>query len=400
MIVGFSKYGTGKGRGPVNYLTDPHRPGRENQPPKVVRGNAENTGKLIDSLSFKWKYTSGVLSFAPDENSTPEKENTIMDRFEAVAFAGLQPDQYNILWVRHTHAGHHELHFVTPRVELTSGKSLNIRPPGQKTQQHFDDFRSEINAQYGLSDPTDPGRAKNVSIPDHELKISAEALRDRQNAIKNIRHTLDDILTQRALQGLIRSRSDIVDQITDLNLTVVREGKDYITVCNPQDDKRWRMKGTLYARNYEPGRTIGRAAAARERDYSKPDREAAKHYAARVEEHIAARAAYHQERYSTPERTLGMVNLQKSDLLANHHRPEPLYRFIGRQLGNDALLNPKHSGTGKHPDNTRADQSRDELIEEGAKINFSQCDNRLCAEINTKAPTYGEKGQYRILKGY
>jgi hypothetical protein len=43
-----------------------------------------------------------------------------MDAFERVAFAGLEPDRYSILWVRHRHAGHHELHFVTPRVELAT----------------------------------------------------------------------------------------------------------------------------------------------------------------------------------------------------------------------------------------------------------------------------------------
>nr|WP_232221531.1 relaxase/mobilization nuclease domain-containing protein [Desulfovibrio sp. 6_1_46AFAA] len=46
-----------------------------------------------------------------------------------MAFAGLEPDQRNILWVQHSHAGHHELHFVIPRVELSSGKAFNPCPP-------------------------------------------------------------------------------------------------------------------------------------------------------------------------------------------------------------------------------------------------------------------------------
>lgn len=115
MIVGFSKHGTGGGRGPTQYMTDEKRAGRENAPPVVLRGDAEQTRQLIDSLEFKHKYTSGVLSFAAGEEITPEMEQAIMDRFESVAFAGLEPDQYDILWVRHTHAGHHELHFVTPQ---------------------------------------------------------------------------------------------------------------------------------------------------------------------------------------------------------------------------------------------------------------------------------------------
>ena len=165
-----------------------------------------------------------------------------MDRFESVAFAGLEPDQYDILWVRHTHAGHHELHFVTPRVELSSGKSLNIKPPGERAREHFDDFRSEINARYGLADPTDPDRARNVSTPDHELKIASEALRSGQKPPDNMRELIDGVLSQRAVQGLIRSREDVLEHVKDLGLDVTRAGKDYITVSEPQSGQRWRLK--------------------------------------------------------------------------------------------------------------------------------------------------------------
>ena len=137
MIVGFSKHGTGDGASPINYLLNPKREGRENNPPELVRSDPKLTKNLIDALEFKFKYTSGVLSFAPNEEITPSMENTIIERFEQVAFSGLQKDQYNILWVRYTHAGHHELHFVTPRVELSTGKSLNTKPPGKKYTKPF-----------------------------------------------------------------------------------------------------------------------------------------------------------------------------------------------------------------------------------------------------------------------
>lgn len=234
MIVGFSGHGTGGGAGPTEYMTDEKRKGREKEPPEVVRGDPHQTRDLIDSLDFKHKYTSGVLSFAPDEKITPEMEEAIIDRFEKVAFAGLEPDQYNILWVRHTHAGHHELHFVTPRVELSTGKSLNIKPPGDLAQATFDDFRSEINARYGLADPDDPDRARNVSVPDHELKAAAEAIRSGQKPPENIRVLLDEVLTERAVQGLISSREDVLEHVKDLGFDVAREGKNYITVTEPE----------------------------------------------------------------------------------------------------------------------------------------------------------------------
>ena len=351
MIVGFSKHGTGGGRGPTQYMTDELRAGRENAPPVVLRGDAEQTRQLIDSLEFKHKYTSGVLSFAAGEEITPEMEQAIMDRFQSVAFAGLEPDQYDILWVRHTHAGHHELHFLTPRMELSSGKSLNIKPPGERAREHFDDFRSEINARYGLADPTDPDRARNVSTPDHELKIASEALRSGQKPPDNMRELIDGVLSQRAVQGLIRSREDVLEHVKDLGLDVTRAGKDYITVSEPQSGQRWRLKGELYARDYEPSRTIEKSDAARKRDYSRPDPEAAQRYAQRVERHIAARAEYHQSRYPKPEPKHRLAHVQEPVLVADLGRPQSLSWHLWRELGNDALLHqPDHGATTQRPD--------------------------------------------------
>ena len=337
MIVGFSRYGKGRGSGPTQYVTDTQLEGRENAPPEVLRGDPDNTRRLIDSLEFKHKYTSGVLSFAPGETITPEMESKIMDRFEQLAFAGLEQDQYDILWVRHTHANHHELHFVTPRVELSTGKSLNIKPPGAKTRQHFDDFRSEINARYGLADPTDPARERNIKNPDHELKIAAEALRRGEKPGHNMRELIDSVLTQRTEAGLIRSRDDVTENIKDLGLNITREGKDYITVQEPESSKKWRLKGPLYAREFNPSRTIEKANQARERDYTKPDPATAKHYAQRVKQHIAARAEYHQSRYQRPNKQHRLEHGQEQSLMANPNRPEPLTGFIQRQLGNDAI---------------------------------------------------------------
>lgn len=338
MIVGFSRHGTGGGASPVDYVTDEKRKGRENEPPAVVRGDPEQTRNLIDSLDFKHKYTSGVLSFAPDEEITPEMENEIIDRFESVAFAGLAPDQYNILWVRHTHAGHHELHFVTPRVELETGKSLNIRPPGDLAKAAFDDFRSEINARYALADPDDPDRARNVATPSHELKAAAEALRSGQKAPDNIRELIDGVLTERALQGQITSREDVLEHVKDLGFEVTREGKNYITVQEPESGQRWRMKGALYEREFEPSRTIEKAERARERDYSRPDEAAARRYAERVNRHIEKRAEYNQERYQKPSQKHQLEHVQEPHTVADRGRVEPLHRHLGRQLGSDALL--------------------------------------------------------------
>ena len=139
MIMKVFPHGTGEGDKPTRYLVRPDYPGRDTRPPQVLRGDVAVTRALIDSIHRKWKYTAGALSWHPDDKVSPEKEEEVMDAFEQVAFAGLEPDQRNILWVRHVHAGHHELHFVIPRLELSSGNDFNACPPGW--QKDFDVYR-------------------------------------------------------------------------------------------------------------------------------------------------------------------------------------------------------------------------------------------------------------------
>lgn len=190
MLIGFSKHGTGDAAKPVNYLTaetmsagaldyltgERGKKGVRRDPqPVVVRGNPARSRALIDTLKFKHKYTSGVLSFAPGDVVTPEAERYIMDEFERVAFSGLDPDQFDVLWVRHTHtaAHRHELHFLIPRVELSTGKSLNIAPPRDSTRDVFDTLRSKINAQFGYADPDDPARARKEKTVGYRAKLKA-----------------------------------------------------------------------------------------------------------------------------------------------------------------------------------------------------------------------------------
>jgi hypothetical protein len=203
MIVGFSKHGTGGGYAPVAYLTSERNPdGSARTPaPTVLRGNAEQVRQLIDDLPFKYKYTSGVLSFEERPWDVPlEVPETIMDAFEDVAFAGLSKEQRPpVLWVRHEHVGRLELNFLIPRVEPLSGKSLNIAPPKSQTRETFDTFRSLINARYGFSDPDDPTRAREVSLPNHIEKLLAEASRKGEapklRGATALRKTLTEAIT-------------------------------------------------------------------------------------------------------------------------------------------------------------------------------------------------------------
>ena len=131
MLIKFTSGGRGGGAEIASYLTAADREGRGHAPPEVVRGDMDRTRELIDSIERKWSYTHGVLSFALEDAPTKDQQEEAMDAFERLAFAGMDPEQYDITWVRHQHTegGRVELHFVTPRMELNSGKALNVAPP-------------------------------------------------------------------------------------------------------------------------------------------------------------------------------------------------------------------------------------------------------------------------------
>lgn len=360
MIVGFATRGQGRGAGPVGYCVQQTviqaKKGTEtrNPPPTVLRGDPAATERLIDSLSFKYKYKSGVLSFTPGETITPAMEQDIMDRFEAVAFAGLDPDQYDILWVRHEHAGHHELHFVTPRVELTTSKSLNICPPGPKARQAFDDYRSMINAEYGLSDPDDPARERDLHhAPGDRRAVTWEALGlpEGVSAAKRrieLRELAHQLIAKRVEAGLIRDRKSMVEQCRDLGFEVTRASRDSVTLLHPDDPDatRFKMKGAIYGVGWELERTVEAASSPGERDFTGRDRRAAERYAERVAEHIRRRTEYHRGRYAKPEQSTGEAH-EVADSVAEPVSGDDLAEYLRRSLGVHALSVPANPGAAR-----------------------------------------------------
>ena len=236
MLMKVFPHGTGEGDKPSRYLVRPDYPGRDTAPPQVLRGNPAVTRALIDSIDRRWKFTSGVLSWHPDEKICEEQEEEVMDAFERVAFAGLEADQRNILWVRHTHAGHHELHFLIPRLELSSGKDFNACPPGW--QKDFDVFRDLFNWREGWTRPDDPARARGREI--------RESDRDRA---KEVIHAF---LKEKVTQGLVRNREDILSALKEQGLSINREGRDYISVIAPNSGMKMRFRGGFYARDWTP----------------------------------------------------------------------------------------------------------------------------------------------------
>lgn len=326
MIVGFSKHGRGKAAGAIRYLTDRERRGVEREPhPTVLRGEPNLIADLIDGLAFTHRYTSGVLSFAPGERLTPAIESAIMDRFEEIAFAGLSPDQYAILWVRHEHAGHHELNFLVPRVELSTGKALNIAPPGPKTRALFDTFRSVVNLEHGLADPEDPKRAQHVRVPAHIAKLRAAHVRAGRASGSDPRELIAASIADAVERGDISDRADVLAFLRAADFEISREGKDYISVRDSATNDKYRLKGPHFHAEFRR-EELSRQIEDREREFGRPASERIAELGMRLECLASGRAAYNGNRYADSARS----NIRKGidrDLLFASQELAPQDRY-------------------------------------------------------------------------
>ena len=262
MLIKMFRNGKGGGAGPVNYLTamqvqayDDNRDLIRDEHgavemvtrdplPEVLCGNPDRMIELIDACSHQWSYRAGVISFANEDAPSEDEQQQVIDAFETLAFAGLDGEQYECLWVRHSHEDRVELHFCTPRMDLTTGKSQNIAPPGY--QKAFDSLRDMLNKEHGWADPMDLERAL-------EAKPVIEAPERAQS-----REALHSWIMDQISVGLIHDRAALLDAMTEVGFEIPRAGAKYITVKDPETDERWRLRGEIFHDDWQAENTLER----------------------------------------------------------------------------------------------------------------------------------------------
>ena len=161
--------GGGSGAAAAAYLTaEKDAQGIEREAVTVLRGDPELVADVADSLDFAHTYTSGVLAWARDDEPTAAEIEAVLDEFEQTAWAGLEPDRYAWTAVQHDEpTGAVHVHILAARVDLETGKSLNIAPPGW--QEHFDPLRDWQNAGARVEPAGRPGPAARRGAGPHGL---------------------------------------------------------------------------------------------------------------------------------------------------------------------------------------------------------------------------------------
>lgn len=321
MIVKFLANKSGGGIGSVNYLLDKKR--LENGTAKILKGDEQNTRDLIMTMTKKQKTTFAVLSF--EEANIPEAQKyELMAEFEKTFCAGLNKDQFNILWVQHTDKGRLELNCIIPKIELSTGKSFN--PYFHGSDFHLADlFQNSANLKYGYSDPKDPAKKASVSGSKKEVRLYQDY------------EKLDLQLKELVAKGAIQDRTELINLLKDNAIEVTRQGDDYISIKLPESKKARRFSGSIYEKQFtsvDELRDIREAVTQREGAFASRARES--EYGAvtqRLSDAVAKRALYNAEQYREPkkrergaqerieERAREPRIIQKADIQSSQGRP-------------------------------------------------------------------------------
>jgi len=245
VIVAFFDTGISNGNSPVNYLLGDkdYKGNKRSVKPEVVRGEPNSTIEIINSIDRKLKYTSGVISFRDNEKPSSKQMDDIMVMFEMTMLAGLTEQNFNILWVLHQDKGNTELHFLVPRQELTTAKSMNMMPPGKKSQELVKNFQKILNNKYGWEQVVADPLKVQLSGFDAKVLPKLETKISKPNVIKK---SLSQGLQKNILSGAIKNRDDLIKSLKKNGVLITREGNDYISAKLPGHEKARRFKDGIF----------------------------------------------------------------------------------------------------------------------------------------------------------
>ncbi|MFQ2621140.1 mobilization protein, partial [Aeromonas caviae] len=255
MLIKFLSHGTGSGARASAYLMGSHdHTGEPRAGVTVLRGDPVLFAAVADSLPFQHRYRSAVISWATEEAPTADEITAVLEDFETVAFAGLEPEDVHLTAVQHDEPdGGVHVHILIPRVHLGTGKSFNPAPPGHR--KAFDAVRDKHNHGKGWARPDDPLRAR-------LLRPDFEAFKDKSDKTA-IKKQITEHLLGAAAQGVIANAVELRDYLqTALGCEITRSGADYTSIKPEGYPNAIRLKGELYGASWTAERTLEREAQA------------------------------------------------------------------------------------------------------------------------------------------
>lgn len=267
MLVRFFEHGkvkkgeltrTGGGGAVRNYLLfDKDNRSKPRDGARLIYGNDSDTTEVINGIKNSKIYTSGVLSFAPEESITDAQKIEIIESFEQNLFPGLMKGEYSGYWVEHQDKDRQELHFVFADIHLPSGKALPVYYVG-KDFDLVDSWKDLINIDYGLEDPNDPKRKRAYRLKGYEYAQKKQQEKDKLagKAIKDEKVFDEEKIGEWLIEEIaddesIQTQTDVIRVIAEaFEITrVAKDGKS-ISIKNPVGGRNIKLKGMMYEREF------------------------------------------------------------------------------------------------------------------------------------------------------
>ena len=249
---------TGDGGAVRNYLLfDKDNRSKPRDGARLIYGNDIDTTEVINGIKNSKIYTSGVLSFAPEESITDAQKIEIIESFEQNLFPGLMRGEYSGYWVEHQDKDRQELHFVFADIHLPTGKALPVYYIG-KDFDLVDSWKDLINIDYGLEDPNDPKRKRAYRLKGYEYALKKQQEKDKLagKAIKDEKVFDEEKIGEWLIEEIaddesIQTQADVIRVIAEaFEITrVAKDGKS-ISIKNPVGGRNIKLKGMMYEREF------------------------------------------------------------------------------------------------------------------------------------------------------
>lgn len=254
MIIKFLPVGTGDPKRAVSYLLgELDHKGDKRADVGILEGDPFTFSALAESVSFKYCYTSVVIAWSPQDQVTDDQISEVISGFREHIGAGLEQDQYHMTVIMHSEDdGSRHLHILIPRVELRTGKSFNIAPPGHR--HYFDPLRDYFNYKHDWIRADDVTRLNQKELPQHlhfrdakDLKANLDGLTDQKLKKDERLKIIDRYVLNLINSGDINNREELVDCLKRLG-KVNRQGEDYISLVHESGTDR--LRGKFYGMDF------------------------------------------------------------------------------------------------------------------------------------------------------
>lgn len=254
MIIKFLPVGTGDPKLAVSYLIgELDHNGDRRADVEILAGDPFTFSALAESVSFKYCYTSVVIAWSPKDLVTDEHISEVVSEFQQHIGAGLDPDQYHMTVVMHSEEdGSRHLHILIPRLELRTGKSFNVAPPGHR--HYFDPLRDYFNYKYSWSRPDDVKGLDSNELNQHvhlhsvkDIKANLDGKTDQKWTKAKRVELVDQFIHQQITLRKINNRLELVECLKQLG-NITRLSANYISLQHKGATDR--LKGKFYGADF------------------------------------------------------------------------------------------------------------------------------------------------------